>query len=289
MKAAVVEMDRIQQTLEIVRDSVPGELTFDARMARSLAIQALEAAKFRYRQHLIGKLAEADEERFAELSEHWYLVHKDIEFDYRIGMIDQETFERLSGLLDEKREADIRRRKYEDDYMQVLKKVIQAVRGMQTSCADDYNRIAELWQEPQEPQEPKKQREPRRVDLRDIRIPIDKKHSGELEAAIDKVQAGVRVRMVDTDDIFDMADYVKSEYKGKVPRTALAGTKVIFDVNAQSFAKSYGYTPMSTIAEITLTERQVYLTALYRGRCDKYKYDWRMSETARAALDAQDK
>lgn len=288
MKAAV-EMDRIQQTLEIVRDSVPGELTFDARMARSLAIQALEAAKFRYRQRLIAKLAEADEERFAELrGEHWYLVHEDIEHDYRIGMIDQETFERLSGLLDEKREADIRRRKYEDDYMQVLKKVIQAVRGMQTSCADDYNRIAELWQEPQEPQEPKKQREPRRVDLRDIRIPIDKKHSGELEAAIDKVQAGVKVRMVDIDDIFDMADYVKSEYKGKVPRTALAGTKVIVDANAQTFAKSYGYMPVSTIAELTFSERQVYLTALYRGRCDKYKYDWRMSEAARDILDAQD-
>lgn len=283
MKAAVVEMDRIQKTLEIARDSVPGEMTTDAHMAQSMAIQAIKSVRSKYRQEQIDKLAEADKERFAELEEHWYYVHKDIEHDYEIGMIDQETRERLSGLLDEREEANIRCSKYTDDYMQVLDTVIRAVKDMKSADADDYNAITALWQKP------RKKREPRRVDLRDIRIPIDKKHSGELEAAIDKVQAGVKVRIVDIDDIFDMADYVKGEYKGKIPRAALAGTKVIYDVNAQTFAKSYGYTPMSTIAEITLTERQVYLTALYRGRCDKYKYDWRMSEAARAALDAQDK
>ena len=284
MKAAA-EMDRIQKTLEIVRDSVPGEMTADAHMAQSMAIQAIESARGKYRQEQIDKLAEADEERFAELEEHWYSVREDIEHDYEIGMIDQETRERLIGLLDERKEAIIRYRKYTDDYMQVLDKVIQAVKGMKTSCVDDYNAITALWQKP------RKKRKPRRVDLRDIRIPADQKHSDELEAALKQVQNCVSVRTIDVDDIYEMVEVIKGEYKGKVPRTALAGTRVIVDMNSQSFAKAYtrNFMPVSTIAEFIFSERQVYLTALYRGRYQDYKYWWHLSEAARAALDAQDK
>ena len=159
MKAAV-EMDRIQKTLEIVRDSVPGEMTADSRMARSLAADAIARARCKHQRQLIDKLAEADDECLAELREHWYSMREDIERDYKAGMIDQETYERLSGLWAERLEDGIRRRKYEDDYTQILDKVGMAVRDLQTSCADDYNRIAELWQEP------RKQRKPRRVGQR---------------------------------------------------------------------------------------------------------------------------
>ena len=278
MKAAV-EMDRIQKTLEIVRDSVPGEMTADSRMARSLAVDAIARARCKHQRQLIDKLAEADDECLAELREHWYSMREDIERDYKIGMIDQETYERLSGLWAERLEDGIRRRKYEDDYTQILDKVGMAVRDLQTSCADDYNRIAELWQEP------RKQRKPRRVDLKDIRIPLDKRHRGEIGAAIEQVQKLVTARTIDADDIYDAADWIREQYKG-IPRAALAGSVWIVDDNAQSFAKAYtnNFTPMSTIYRVEATAHKLYVTAIYRGRCEAKQIRTSLSDAAEAAL-----
>lgn len=278
MKAAV-EMDRIQKTLEIVRDSVPGEMTADSRMARSLAADAIARARCKHQRQLIDKLAEADDECLAELREHWYSMREDIERDYKAGMIDQETYERLSGLWAERLEDGIRRRKYEDDYTQILDKVGMAVRDLQTSCADDYNRIAELWQEP------RKQRKPRRVDLKDIRIPLDKRHREEIEAAIDQVQQQVSVRTIDVDDIYDTADWIRERYKG-IPRASLAGSSWIVDDNAQRFAKAYtnNFTPMSTIYRVEATAHKLYVTAIYRGRCEAKQIRTSLSDAAEAAL-----
>lgn len=278
MKAAV-EMDRIQKTLEIVRDSVPGEMTADSRMARSLAADAIARARCKHQRQLIDKLAEADDECLAELREHWYSMREDIERDYKAGMIDQETYERLSGLWAERLEDGIRRRKYEDDYTQILDKVGMAVRDLQTSCADDYNRIAELWQEP------RKQRKPRRVDLKDIRIPLDKRHRGEIGAAIEQVQKLVTARTIDVDDIYDTADWIRERYKG-VPRAALAGSSWIVDDNAQHFAKAYtnNFTPMSTIYRVEATAHKLYVTAIYRGRCEAKQIRTSLSDAAEAAL-----
>ena len=278
MKAAV-EMDRIQKTLEIVRDSVPGEMTADSRMARSLAADAIARARCKHQRQLIDKLAEADDECLAELREHWYSMREDIERDYKAGMIDQETYERLSGLWAERLEDGIRRRKYEDDYTQILDKVGMAVRDLQTSCADDYNRIAELWQEP------RKQRKPRRVDLKDIRIPIDKRHRGEIGAAIEQVQKLVTARTIDADDIYDAADWIREQYKG-IPRAALAGSVWIVDDNAQSFAKAYtnNFTPMSTIYKVEATAHKLYVTSIYRGRCEAKQIRTSLSDAAEAAL-----
>ena len=278
MKAAV-EMDRIQKTLEIVRDSVPGEMTADSRMARSLAADAIARARCKHQRQLIDKLAEADDECLAELREHWYSMREDIERDYKAGMIDQETYERLSGLWAERLEDGIRRRKYEDDYTQILDKVGMAVRDLQTSCADDYNRIAELWQEP------RKQRKPRRVDLKDIRIPLDKRHRGEIGAAIEQVQKLVTARTIDADDIYDAADWIREQYKG-IPRAALAGSVWIVDDNAQSFAKAYtnNFTPMSTIYKVEATAHKLYVTSIYRGRCEAKQIRTSLSDAAEAAL-----
>lgn len=281
MKAAV-EMDRIQKTLEIVRDSVPGEMTADSRMARSLAADAIARARCKHQRQLIDKLAEADDECLAELREHWYSMREDIERDYKAGMIDQETYERLSGLWAERLEDGIRRRKYEDDYTQILDKVGMAARDLQTSCADDYNRIAELWQEP------RKQRKPRRVDLKDIRIPLDKRHRGEIGAAIEQVQKLVTARTIDADDIYDTADWIRGRYKG-IPRAALAGSSWIVDDNAQHFAKAYtnNFTPMSTVYRVEATAHKLYVTAIYRGRCEAKQIRTSLSDAAKAALQAE--
>lgn len=290
MKAAIEKTDRVMRTLAIARDQVPAGANFtgEADSAKNAAVQAVRDARWAYRRKQISRLRKADRDKFKPLAK--YECYDDLWDDYAYGMIGKDRYEQLDKLWDERLEAlteypdPDKYNDYADDYTAVLDDIIKAVANMSTNDLDDYRKIEELW---------RVEKKARRVDLRDIRIPINQKHRGDIEDAVKKVQNCTKVRTIDADDIYKMAETVKDWYKGEIPRAALAGTRVLIDLNAQTFAKSYtrNFMPTSTIAEFTITARQVYLTALYRGRCHapSKKYEWDMPKAARDILDAQDK
>ena len=167
-------------------------------------------------------------------------------------------------------------REYTDELCEALKAASAAVRGLKSDQVDTFQAIEAIW------------RKPRRVDLKGIRIPLDKRHRGEIEAAIDQVQQQVSVRTIDVDDIYDTADWIRERYKG-IPRAALAGSSWIVDDNAQHFAKAYtnNFTPMSTVYRVEATAHKLYVTAIYRGRCEAKQIRTSLSNAAEAALQAE--
>lgn len=167
-------------------------------------------------------------------------------------------------------------REYTDELCEALKAASAAVRGLKSDQVDAFQAIEAIW------------RKPRRVDLKGIRIPLDKRHREEIEAAIDQVQQQVSVRTIDVDDIYDTADWIRERYKG-IPRAALAGSSWIVDDNAQHFAKAYtnNFTPMSTIYRVEATAHKLYVTAIYRGRCEAKQIRTSLSDAAEAALQAE--
>lgn len=164
-------------------------------------------------------------------------------------------------------------REYTDELCEALKAASAAVCGLKSDQVDVFQAIEAIW------------RKPRRVDLKGIRIPLDKRHRKEIEAAIDQVQQQVSVRTIDVDDIYDTADWIRERYKG-IPRAALAGSSWIVDDNAQHFAKAYtnNFTPMSTIYRVEATAHKLYVTAIYRGRCEAKQIRTSLSNAAEAAL-----
>ena len=164
-------------------------------------------------------------------------------------------------------------REYTDELCEAMKAASAAVRGLKSDQVDVFQAIEAIW------------RKPRRVDLKGIRIPLDKRHRKEIEAAIDQVQQQVSVRTIDVDDIYDTADWIRERYKG-IPRAALAGSSWIVDDNAQHFAKAYtnNFTPMSTIYRVEATAHKLYVTAIYRGRCEAKQIRTSLSDAAEVAL-----
>ena len=167
-------------------------------------------------------------------------------------------------------------REYTDELCEALKAASAAVCALKSDQVDTFQAIEAIW------------RKPRRVDLKGIRIPLDKRHREEIEAAIDQVQQQVSVRTIDVDDIYDTADWIRERYKG-IPRAALAGSSWIVDDNAQRFAKAYtnNFTPMSTVYRVEATAHKLYVTAIYRGRCEAKQIRTSLSDAAKAALQAE--
>lgn len=267
MKTAAMKRieKKIEKTMEIVKAQkvnarhVPAGVSY----ARASAAEAIDRARQAYAEKQAERRGEELRQRYTELG----LSSGDFCFRHMTARQLGDLYPIYCRYWEEYS------REYTDELCEALKAASAAVRGLKSDQVDVFQAIEAIW------------RKPRRVDLKDIRIPLDKRHRKEIEAAIDQVQQQVSVRTIDVDDIYDTADWIRERYKG-VPRAALAGSSWIVDDNAQHFAKAYtnNFTPMSTIYRVEATAHKLYVTAIYRGRCEAKQIWTSLSDAAEAAL-----
>lgn len=86
-------------------------------------------------------------------------------------------------------------------------------------------------------------------------------------------------------DFLDLTYAIKEiEKKLDIPKVAMTGITAHIDCHAQTFAKAYKYTPMSTHAIVKKTTSGWNLIGVHRDTCRTKKYLLDLPETAKQAL-----
>ena len=99
--------------------------------------------------------------------------------------------------------------------------------------------------------------------------PRREKSAAKINAALEGVQEGARVRLIDLDGIDrEIAETMRRITDGgKIATTkkALEGTTITADANAQRFPKAYKWDPMSTIFSAAYHSGQWRISSVWRG------------------------
>lgn len=120
---------------------------------------------------------------------------------------------------------------------------------------------------------------------RGMNIVIKVDNAKRIENAIKEAEGRATERLI---DYLDLTYAIREvEKKLDIPKTAMTGIMVDVDYHAQTFARSYKYTPQSTHAIILKTNSGWNLVNVHRDTCRAKKYWLTLTETACRALVAR--
>lgn len=115
-----------------------------------------------------------------------------------------------------------------------------------------------------------------------MNIAIKVENARRIEDAIKEAEGRATERTV---DYLDLTYAIKEiEKRLDIPKVAMNGIMAHIDYHAQSFAKAYKYTPMSTHAIVKKTTSGWNLIGVHRDACRTKKYILDLPEAAKQAL-----
>ena len=102
--------------------------------------------------------------------------------------------------------------------------------------------------------------------MRKIKVTAERRD--EIEAALKKNQGRAKVRVIDFEDLIELASRIEEKVEKLLYKKDRAGLTFSANYYAQSFPNSYDYRPESTWIDFAYGKGgDLYITKIYRNRC----------------------